>query len=528
MQKNTPLINNSRLKTVNLTIIFSFFIVISRLFYWQIIQGPEIRDKNVAQTSKLKSILPNVGKLLSSDNFPLSMGIKTYKLSIYKPNLKVSLDQLLKQIEVVRPGTLASNEVQVNNLNNQNIKWITLNGSFDPNQKQLLNIPGIEFETNNQRFYPEASLAKNLIINLESFYRRSLNGKVGYSLSSVDGTGQSILTKRNWRQSEVDGQDIKIGLNRQIQTILEQILKRGLVQYEAKSSSGTIINPSTGQIIAMAYFSSNTAPSTNINNITDLFEPGSIFKPLVVAMALDSKKINIDYVCSDCDRPRVIGQYTINNWDNSTHPNSTLKDIIKNSDNIGMSNIIAKLGLDNFQKYFHTLKLDSKNDIDLIGESVSPQKKYYSEIDLATASFGQGLAVNELQMIQAFNTLANQGTLVSGHLNTQYNQNSIPVFSSDTSQKVVDILKFAVENGAVRSLKPKNLEVCAKSGTAQISIGGQYNDSNTIGSYIGFSPCIKPKFTMIITINQPLKGEWGSSTAAPLWYEIATKISPLL
>ncbi len=526
MSKNTPLIDNSRFKTINLTIILAFVVVIGRLFYWQIIIGNS--KSNFSQTSKLISILPNSGKILASDNFPLSLGVRNYKLSIYKPNLKIGLDELLNKIETINPGTTAVNTSQIRNLQNQNIKWVTLSNYFNQNQKQQLNIPGLEFEESVSRFYPEGNLAKNVITNLETFYRRSLNGKTGFSLSSIDGTGQVLLTKRNWRQSEIDGQDIKTSINRQVQQILEQTLIRGLSQYEAKSASGTIINPKNGQIIAMAYFSSDTTPNTNVPNVTDLFEPGSIFKPLIVAIGLDTKSINSDFVCTDCDRPRVFGQYTINNWDDTFHPNSTLKDIIKNSDNIGMSNIIQKIGLDNFKKYFHNLKLDSKNDIDLMGESVSPQKKYYSDIDLATASFGQGLAVNELQMIQAFNTLANQGQLVSSHFNSEASLTSNQVFSPETTNKISEILKYAVENGAVKSLKPKNLEVCAKSGTAQISIGGQYNDSNTIGSYIGFSPCSAPKFTMIITINQPQKGEWGSSTAAPLWYEIAEKLSTLL
>jgi len=193
-----------------------------------------------------------------------------------------------------------------------------------------------------------------------------------------------------------------------------------------------------------------------------------------------------------------------------------------------MSYIIGKLGLDNFQKYFKALKLNSKNDIDLIGESVAPIKKYYSDIDLATSSFGQGFAINELQMIQAFNTIANNGILVSTHLNSTFDSKPTQIFSSNTIDKVVESLKYAVENGAIKSLKPKDLEVCAKSGTAQIASNGEYNDINTIGSYIGFSPCTKPKFTMIIIINQPQNSQYGSSTAAPLWYEIAQKISPLL
>lgn len=528
MPKNTPSIDDSRIKTISFTIIFAFIVVIFRLFYHQVVNNSKINSNTVFQNSKLKSTLPSPGKILSSDNFPLSLGIKVYKVSVYKPNLTISVDELIKKIIEINPEIVSKNTVQIKNLQNPSIKWITLNGFFSQKQKDDLSIQGIEYEQSITRFYPENNLAKNIITNLETYYKRSLNGKIGFSLSSVDGTGQSILTRRNWRQLEIDGIDIKTSLNRQIQFILDNSLKSGLEKYQAQSASGTIIDPKTGNIIAMSYIQSDTSPVTNIGNIGNLFEPGSIFKPIVVAIGLDSKKINEDFICNDCDKPKTFGQYTINNWDNTFHPNSNLKDIIKNSDNVGMSSIISQIGKDTFQDYYHRLKLDSKNEIDLMGESISPKKKYYSDIDLATASFGQGLAVNEIQIVQAFNTLANQGNLISAHFNINLPIKPTKIFSPNTTSKVVDILKYAVENGAINYLKPKNLEVCAKSGTAQIAIDGQYNETNTIGSYIGFSPCNEAKFTMIITVNQPKNSQYGSSTAAPIWFEIAEKLSALL
>ena len=180
-----------------------------------------------------------------------------------------------------------------------------------------------------------------------------------------------------------------------------------------------------------------------------------------------------------------------------------------------------------FLDYFHRLKLDQKTGIELIGESVSSLKSNWPDIDFATASFGQGFAINQLQMIQAFNTLANQGNLVKVHLNRDSKIENNSVFNSATTEKLIEILRYAVENSPVASLKDKNMEVCAKSGTAQVSILGNYNDTNTIGSYVGFSPCKNPKFTMIITVNNPRSSLWGSSTAAPMWFELAQKIEPL-
>lgn len=256
-------------------------------------------------------------------------------------------------------------------------------------------------------------------------------------------------------------------------------------------------------------------------------------------MALDQKSINTDYICDDCSHPRTIGEYTISNWDNSTHPNSTLKDIILNSDNIGMSYIISHLGLNNFLSYYQKLGLNKKTGIDLQGESKPTVKTSWPEIDLATASFGQGIVVTQINMLQAFNVIANNGYLIkpkvakyfSDNFNQIYypkKQPSIPVFSIESVSQMKNILKYAVENGVVNQFRPKNLEVCAKSGTAQVAVKGSYTDSSTIASYIGFSPCNNPKFTMIVTINNPKSSPWGSSTAAPIWFELASKINHLL
>ena len=214
--------------------------------------------------------------------------------------------------------------------------------------------------------------------------------------------------------------------------------------------------------MAMATVPLVATQSMPLRPISYLFEPGSIFKPLVLAMALNEGSVGLDFVCPICDKPRIYGQYTINNWDEKTHPDSTLKDVIRNSDNIAMSYIIEKLGLATFQKYFHQLGLDQKTGVDLVGGINFIIKKYWSDIDLATASFGQGFAVNELQMLRAFNTLANLGQLSSPHLNTAIPLKESPVFSTNTVDSVVDILKYATEFGAVGSLKPKILKSAPK------------------------------------------------------------------
>jgi cell division protein FtsI/penicillin-binding protein 2 len=400
---------------------------------------------------------------------------------------------------------------------------------FNRDQMLKLNtISGVDFTSKQARIYPEKNLALDIIQNLERYYQRQISGQVGFSRSAVDGTGANLLTRKNWQKNEIDGQDIHTSLNRQIQLLSENALKEGVEKYQADSASIIIIKPQSGEIIAMASYQASPSASTKITNIANIFEPGSIFKPLIMSAALDSGNLDRNFICQKCDRPRQIGQYTISNWDNSLHPDSTLDDIIKNSDNIGMSYVMDKLTINKFLDYFHRLKLDQKTGVELSGESISPPKTYWSDIDIATAAFGQGIAVNQLQMIQAFNSIANNGQLVKVHLNQLSPVETSSVYKSSTIDQMKSILRYAVENSPVNQFRPKDMEVCAKSGTAQVSIQGVYDNSNTIGSYIGFSPCDSPKFTMIITIDNPRSSPWGSSTAAPIWFEMAQKLEPLL
>lgn len=519
-----------RPKIILITIYLCFIFILAKLFYWQVIKGQELRDKAVSQIYKLEKIIPQQGHILSSDSYPLSLDYSYYSLALYKPNFNKDLTEIISEINTIKPEFAKENAKALEKFNNPAQKWMEFITQFNRDEMlKLSKLAGTDFTLKQKRYYPEKNLAINIIQNLERYYRRQIYGQIGFIRTIVDGTGGNLLTRKNWQKNEIDGQNIHTSLNRQIQLLSENILKNGVEKYQADAASLIIIKPQNGEIIAMAsYEASPSAQTGKVPNISNLFEPGSIFKPLIMSSALDSKSINPDFICQKCDRPRTIGQYTINNWNNSFHPNSTLKDIIKNSDNIGMSYIINELGLNNFLEYFHRLKLDQKTGVELTGESISTLKNNWPEIDLATASFGQGLAINQLQMVQAFNAIANNGQLVKVHLNQQSPIETTEVFKPETMALMREILSFAVNNSPVSSLKPKDMEVCAKSGTAQVAIKGEYTNSDTIGSYIGFYPCINPKFTMIVTINNPRLSQWGSSTAAPIWFEMAQNIKPLL
>lgn len=546
-----------RYKLLLFAFIFCFLILISRFFYWQVIKSPELKIQALSQIYKLEKNVPTRGNIHSSDGYPLVVNDYNYKISLYKPNFTQELDSVLTQIDQIHPGFIKENELILTNFKTKpQQKWLDIKTLFLLSEKEnLQKINGLSLKLEENRFYPEKSLASSVLGfvahnsqgnnigygGLEAYYNKQLSGKTGFVWSPQDATGKTILTKKSWNSNSRNGINLYTSINRSLQYQTEKTLKEGIEKYQADSGMITIMESNTGRILAMTSFeassSATTDPSKN-SVIANLFEPGSIFKPLIMAMALDQNSINQDYVCDYCHQPRKIGDYTINNWDDSTHPNSNLYDIIKNSDNIGMSFIMTELGLDNFLNYYQQLGLNKKTGIDLQGEAKPSVKSKWPEIDLATASFGQGIVVTQINMLRAFNSLTN-GNLITPQVvdyfkddieSITYPKTTSPtkIFSKKTIDQMKSILRFAVENSVVSTLKPKYMDVCGKSGTAQVAIKGNYTDSATIGSYIGFSPCDQPKFTMIVTINNPKSSSWGSSTAAPIWFELAAKINFLL
>jgi len=549
-------LNHQRHQILTSTIKIAFILITIRLFYWQIIQGPKLKKQALNQTRKIQKIDPQRGSILTSDGFPLAINQSSYQLSLYKPNLETPLDQVINQIDNIKPDFAINHGDLINKFkNNPQQLWISFPIHFTVKEKDILSAPGVSFQTATSRLYPENQLAKNIIGSLgqdqqgsqigygglEAYYDKQLRGQTGFIKTAKDATGQTILSQKIWQSDTHDGRHLHTFLNRKIQFLIEQKLKQDIDTYSAQSGSIIVTNPTNGSIIAMASLTASASATKSAHTnfaISHLFEPGSIFKPLIVAMALDSQSVNLDYTCPQCDRPRTIGQYTINNWDMETNPDVNLKDTLKNSDNISMSFIIDALGQSEFLKYFDQLNLNQKTGIDLQGEAKPLVKSFWSHIDLATASFGQGFAITQLQMIHAFNAIANNGHTIKPQVVDYFSENDkiinnktdrkTKIFSPKTTDQIKDFLQYTVENSNLEKLRPKGLEVCGKSGTAQIAQHGQYQESSTIASFIGFSPCHQPQFSLIVTLVKPQASPWGSTTAAPIWFDLAGQITHLL
>jgi len=305
------------------------------------------------------------------------------------------------------------------------------------------------------------------------------------------------------------------------------------------------MNPKSGAILAISAFPTFD-PGTYKDYtddlyrnpfISDTYEPGSTFKPLIMASAIDAGIVKPDTKCPICAGPVEIGGYEIRTWNNKYNANETMTDVIKHSDNTGMVYVGKSLGLNRMVSYLDKFGIGEMTGIDLQGEvlpNVRAKEDWYP-IDLATASFGQGIVLTPIQLLTAFSAIANDGKRMEPHVVAKIQTSdgetveiqpkilSNPI-SERASKIITEMMVNAVDNGEAKFAKPKGYRIAGKTGTAQIPVAGHYDANKTIASFIGFAPADDPKFLMLVIIDRPTTSIYGAETAAPIFFQVAKNI----
>jgi len=547
---------DQRLRYLFLFFLIGFLAVIIKLFYWQIIENKRLSDLAIKQYYTSKEIPAERGKIYTQDNFPLVMNKENHLLYANPQELKIPPEQLVTILKTILPELKPPSQ-----LSDRKLMWVPLVKNLDSSTKKSiedLKIAGLGFESMDKRYYPEASMAAHLLgfvgedsegkekgyFGLEGYYDNELKGKAGIKYYEKDALGRPIPLSEQLEEKPIEGRNLFLNLDREVQFAIEYRLKKGLEKYGASSGLVIVMNPKNGAILGMASFPSYDPEKYYLFDqelyrnpaISFDFEPGSIFKVLVMAAGIDSGRIKPDEVCGRCEGPRKIGEYTIKTWNDKYFPGSTMTDILVHSDNVGMVYVVEKLGKERFYDYLDRFGFGRKTGIDLQGE-ISPKlrdKEDWREIDLATASFGQGIAATPIQILAAVSAIANGGNLyqpqvVKSIVEEKKTITLKPVkvgkpISETTVKIITQMMVEAVEKGEAKWAKPKGYVIAGKTGTAQIPIAGHYDPEKTIASFIGFAPANDPKFAMLVTLREPKTSPWGSETAAPLWFEIAKDI----
>ena len=540
-----------------LAIFLGFLLVISRLFYWQVVKAKELSNLGQLQYGTAIKILPQRGEIRTSDNFPIATNKISYLIFANPKEVKNK-----KETAQILSSILDADVASISASLSLSKVWVPIARNVETDKKkqvEALNFAGIGFDEQYNRFYPESSMAASLLgfvgkdsegndkgyFGLEGYYERLLSGEAGVAIQLKDALGRPILAKMSGKSGKIDGKSLILSIDRSIQFMVEQKLKNGIERYGAASGIVAIMDPKTGEILAMSNFPSfdprdyQTYSEDLYKNpfISDLFEPGSTFKPLVMSSALNANLVKPTTKCNICSGPISMGGYVIHTWNDKYFKDINMIETIQRSDNTGMVFVAKKLGVGEMIEYLEKFGIGNLTQIDLQGEVFSPLKSenQWYEVDLATTGFGQGISVTPIQLLNSIAAIANGGKRMEPHVvkaveNPDQSQVKIepkildsPI-SASTAKVMTEIMVNAVNKGEASWARLKGYKIAGKTGTASIPIAGHYDPDQTIASFVGFAPSNDPKFVMIVILNRPTTSIYGSETAAPIFFDIAKSL----
>jgi len=410
-----------------------------------------------------------------------------------------------------------------------------------------------------QRSYPEHQLLSQVLgfvnaqgqgyYGVEGQYYTMLRGRQEVVQGSRDAYAQPSPFDPAHPDEPRSGVDLVLTIDRTVQALAEAELARALSETGAKSGTIIAMDPRTGAILAMT-----SLPTFDPNNYTETptsrfvnsavstpYEPGSTFKVLTMAAALQEGRVTPDTVYNDTAWIEVGGQ-VIRNWDRKGHGPSTMIDLLANSLNVGAAMLATQMGGQTFYRYVQAFGIGRPTGIDLQGEASGslrvPGDLDWHESDLATNSFGQGLSTTPLQLISAVAAVANDGVQMRPYVVAQkvdgpgqvLTAKPIPlgrVISAQTAHTLTDMLEQAVlrENSAAHV---PGYRIAGKTGTAQIPIAGGYDDPWTIASFVGYGPASNPRLIILVKLDRPTSSPYGGQTASPVFARLASRLFVLM
>src|SRR3989339_538440 len=421
-------------------------------------------------------------------------------------------------------------------------------------------LEGIGYVREPARIYPESGLGGHVFgfvgfdhegyrsgkYGIEGYFDKDLTGIPGFLRSERDLAGRLIAIGERSYEPAVDGADIILTLDRTVQFTVCSKLVETVRKHDADGGSIVILEPSTGRILAMCGvpdFDSNqynkVPDITAYNNpaIFDSYEPGSIFKSMTMAAAIDTGSVNPMTLFEDTGSVLVDGwPKPIANAENKKYGVVTMTDVLDNSINTGVIFAMRQMGMDPFVSAVKDFGFGKKTGVEMETEAAGniSSLDIGEEIYAATASFGQGITVTPLQMAAAYAAIANGGVLLEPHIvdEIRYTDGRVDkkavkevrrVIQEKTARLVGAMLVSVVENGHGKRAGVPGYYIGGKTGTAQVpkKDGGGYDSDITIGSFAGFGPINDPRFVMVVRIDNPKDIRWAESTAAPLFGEIA-------
>lgn len=413
-----------------------------------------------------------------------------------------------------------------------------------------LNLDGVYLRTEEYRYSPEDSLASNVLgfvnrdgkgqYGVEGYFNEELSGLQGLALVEKSPSGSQITIGNRKVINPENGVSVVLSIDRAIQYYVEKKLEEAVNRYGATAGNVIIMEPATGRIVAMAnypdfnpnFYNTSLLENFTNTNISGVYEPGSVFKVITMAAGIDAGLVSPNTTYTDIGEVQVDDR-TIRNADLKAYGTQTMAQVLEKSLNTGAVFVVQKIGRSLFYKYLKDFGFDSSTGVELDGEVPAHIRPFrsWAEIDLATMSFGQGIAITPMQLVTAVSVIANQGKLMQPHIVDKilYPSGAVSVdpqivrviLKPQTAQLVSAMMVNVVDKGHGQLAGVSGYRIAGKTGTAQIPKGGGYEQDATIGTFIGFGPVDNPRFVMLTRIDRPEGMRFAESSAAPLFGDIA-------
>ncbi|MBA7634371.1 Stage V sporulation protein D [subsurface metagenome] len=539
-----------------LTLLFLLLGLIGRLWYLQILKTEEFQVRATRQHEKTIKLEAKRGKIYDRQGRELALSMEVDSIFAAPKEIKKKKDTAKKISSILQLEFR-----KINKKLHKRKSFVWLKRKVDPQEAdslRKLNLAGIYFLKESKRFYPKREIASHILgfvgidnqglEGIEKLYDRQIKGSPGRGVIEKDALGRQIFSrnKKEELSSPSDGSSLVLTIDEVIQYYAERELERAFQNYKAKSGTVIIMVPRTGEILALANrptydpnkFQKSRPAFWRNRAITDSFEPGSTFKIVTAAAALEEglvKENDLFYCEKGAWR---IGSRVIH--DVHEHAWLSFSRVIEESSNIGTVKVGFKVGPKRLYKYIRAFGFGARTGIGLPGEArgLIRSPKRWTEASLRAIPYGQEVAVTPLQLISAFSVLANRGILMKpqiikcikdseGKVIRDFKPAPVRrVISISTAEKVTSILTKTVERGTGREARIPGYKIAGKTGTAQKVDPRErrYSRDKFVSSFVGYFPAEAPRIAILVLIDEPQKIHYGSLVAAPLFKRIAQEV----
>jgi cell division protein FtsI/penicillin-binding protein 2 len=550
-----------RFAILALVLVGSTVAIIGRLAYIQILHHQRYWLEAQEEHLEKKLVRSERGAILDRNGFPLATSIDVFDVYVDRRAWSEDVTKAQKTAAGLAPNLGVDEETMLARLLAEGdgpIELLADGVDFAAGLEiQHLGLPGVTVAAATKRFHPEGDLASLLLgflgrdhgglSGLEADLESVLAGQPGVLYFERDGDGQPIAVGQTQEQPGTPGSDVRLTIDRYIQRLVEDELDARVAAHKASGGSIIVMDPKTGAILAMASRPSFKLSQLDLDNpqqdlyrnraVTDAYEPGSVMKVITMATAIDLGLVNPNTTYYDSGTVQK-GGYTFANWDFSANGVTTMTQLLQKSLNTGAIWLSDQIGPERLYESIERFGFGEPTHSGLGGESAGLLRTYedpeWYASDLATNSYGQGIAATPLQVITAIASVINGGQLMRPYIVAEVDgpeerrvYNPVVVrqtISPATSETMVEMMRQVVDGVPGHLAHLKDYDTGGKTGTTLVSIPTGYALDSTIASFVGFSPVDDPAIIMLVKIDQPQDDPLGGIVAAPVYSKLAPKI----